>query len=41
MQVNVGAMCENGHVVPSYGMSFFYIGFMRVIIIFVKDTLSW
>ena len=39
MQVNVGGMCENGHAVPSYGMSFFYNGFVMVIITFVKDTL--
>ena len=39
MQVNVGGMCQNGHVVPSYGMSFFYNGFIMVIITFVKDTL--
>ena len=41
MQVNVGGMCKNGHTVPSYGMRFFYNGFVMVIITFVKDTLSW
>ena len=41
MQVNVGGMCQNGHEVPSYGMSFFYNGFFMVIVTFVKDTLVW
>ena len=41
MQVNVGGMCENGNAVPSYGMGFFYNGFVMVIITFMKDTLVW
>ena len=32
-------LCENGHALPSYGMSLCYNGFIRVI--FAKDILIW